>query len=71
MSAGIAIAAWSPMLSAIAAAAGIATGVSNNPASASAARTKRRADKHFTSPLYHTSGFLKNRFRHNSVTGGG
>jgi hypothetical protein len=56
MSAGIAIAAWSPMLSDIEAVAGIAgtaTGVSNNPASASAARTKRRADNRFTLPPYY------------------
>ena len=73
MSAGIAIDAWSPMLSAIAAAAGIAgtaTGVSNNPASASAARTKRRADKLLTSPLYHTARFLKTASVTTALPGG-
>jgi hypothetical protein len=74
MSAGIAIAAWSPMLSDIEAVAGIAgtaTGVSNNPASASAARTKRRADKLLTSPLYHTAGFLKTASVTTALPGGG
>lgn len=61
------------MLSAIAAAAGIAgtvIGVSNNPASASAAKAKRRADKLLTSPLYHTARFLKTASVTTALPGG-